>query len=150
MSKFLTDFGVLTVCPALIKTNNENTCLTKILEKCTIVVQIQTFIIYMSIKTKSTKTPKKTKVIQTRLDAELVNKANEILDGIGLTTSDIFRILLKKVVATGEVPLSLTFTRPYYNEEQLKQVEDSLDDIENGRLHSFKSAEEMDKFVETL
>jgi antitoxin component of RelBE/YafQ-DinJ toxin-antitoxin module len=72
------------------------------------------------------------------------------LDGIGLTTSDIFRILLKKVVATGEVPLSLTFTRPYYTEEQLKQVEDSLDDIENGKVYSFKTSSEMDRFVETL
>lgn len=106
----------------------------------------------MSIKTKSRKTPKRTKVIQTRLDEDLVNKANEILDGIGLTTSDIFRILLKKVVATGEVPLSLTFTRPYYTEEENAEVEKSLISIENGeQMPTLKYGDNIEEFlVKTL
>jgi addiction module RelB/DinJ family antitoxin len=102
----------------------------------------------MSIKTKISKTPKKTKVIQTRLDEDLVNQANEILDGIGLTTSDIFRVLLKKVVATGEVPLSLTFTKPYYTEEENLAVEKSLISIENGEeMPSLKYGNDIDSFL---
>jgi len=55
----------------------------------------------------STKTLKKTKVIQTRLDADLVDQANEILDYIGLSTTDVVRVLLKNIVNTGGIPFEL-------------------------------------------
>lgn len=60
--------------------------------------------------TMSTKTTiKKTKVIQTRLDADLVDRANEILEYIGLSTTDVVRILLKNIVNTGVLPLDLSY-----------------------------------------
>jgi addiction module RelB/DinJ family antitoxin len=104
----------------------------------------------MSTTTKSSlKTVKKTKVIQTRLDADLVDRANEILEHIGLTSTDIFRILLKKVVNTGEVPLSLVYDKPYFNEEQSKQIDEALDDIENGRVSpAFTNSEEAMQWLE--
>jgi antitoxin component of RelBE/YafQ-DinJ toxin-antitoxin module len=42
------------------------------------------------------KTIKKAKVIRTRFDADLVDKGSEILDYVGLSTTDFVRIALKK------------------------------------------------------
>lgn len=97
-----------------------------------------------------TKTIKKTKVVQTRLDADLIDKANFILEEIGLTASDIFRVLLKQVVKTGEVPLILNSKKPYFNTEQSKQIDKSLDEIEKGQTYSFKNQKEMDKFLNNI
>lgn len=123
--------------------------MTKADNSCTITVFKTTNTLLMSTTTKtSSKTVKKTKVIQTRLDADLVDRANEILDHIGLTSTDIFRILLKKVVNTGEVPLSLVYDKPYFNEEQSKQIDEALDDIENGRVSpAFANSEDAMKWL---
>jgi addiction module RelB/DinJ family antitoxin len=98
----------------------------------------------------TTKTITKTKVIQTRLDQDLVDRAAEILDYVGLSTSDIFRILLKKIVNTGEIPASLLSGKPYFNAEQSKLIDEALDNIERGEVYSFKSIEELEKFTDKL
>ena len=94
---------------------------------------------------------KPTKVIQTRLDADLIDQANKILDEIGLTTSDIFRVLLKKVVSTGEVPLTLTINKPYFNDSQAKQIDNSLTSIDDGEeMPSLKPGDNVTGFLSNL
>ena len=70
-----------------------------------------------------TKTTRKTKVIQTRLDAELVDKASEILDYIGLSTTDAVRMLFKNIVNTGTIPAVLLSSKPYFDKEQSQIVD---------------------------
>jgi addiction module RelB/DinJ family antitoxin len=55
-----------------------------------------------------TTTKPKTKLIQTRLDAELVNQASSILGEIGLGLNDAIKIFLKKTIAEEGIPFSLT------------------------------------------
>lgn len=101
-------------------------------------------------KSKIKKTTKHTKLIQTRLDADLVDKANQILEEIGLTTSDVIRVLLKQVVSTRQIPLNFGIKNSHFSSEQLKVIDLAIDDIEQGRVYSFKNKVEMDKFLETI
>jgi|GEM_PF-6841020 addiction module RelB/DinJ family antitoxin len=98
----------------------------------------------------SINTIKKTKVIQTRLDADIVDKADEILDYIGLTTTDLIRLMLKKLVNTGQIPISLEYENPYFTKEQSKIVDESLADVEKGKVRGFESIEELNSFVDGL
>jgi addiction module RelB/DinJ family antitoxin len=90
---------------------------------------------------------KKTKVIQTRLDADLVDRANEILDYIGLSATDVVWILLKNIVNTGTLPLDLSFpiNRIPTNIPTLKlspedtyRIEKTLDDYHSRKLKTTK------------
>jgi addiction module RelB/DinJ family antitoxin len=96
------------------------------------------------------KSIKKTKVIQTRLDAELVDQASEILDYVGLSTTDLVRIVLKKVVNTGGVPASFISTKTYFSQDQQNLIDESLKDIQEGRTYSFKTKKEMEDFLNEL
>jgi addiction module RelB/DinJ family antitoxin len=99
----------------------------------------------MSVKTKSAK---KTKLIQTRLDAELVDNAHIILEDIGISMTDVIRILVKKIVSNKEVPLPLTANNPkLFNRDN---IEASLKDIDEGKVYDFKNQSDMDKFVKDL
>lgn len=102
----------------------------------------------------STKTLiKKTKVIQTRLDADLVDRANEILDYIGLSATDAVRILLKNIVNTGTLPLDLRFpikripaNLPILKlfQEDTDRLEKTLDDYHAGKLKTTKISNKED------
>jgi addiction module RelB/DinJ family antitoxin len=101
-------------------------------------------------KSKIKKTAKQTKLIQTRLDSDLVDKANKILEEIGLTTSDVIRVLLKQVVSTRQVPLNFGIKHSHLSPEQLKLIDLAIDDVEQGRVYSFNDKDDMGKFLETI
>ena len=50
----------------------------------------------------------KTKLIQARLDATLVEEAKAVLDEIGLSLNDAIKVFLKKVVNGQEIPFDLS------------------------------------------
>ena len=92
----------------------------------------------------STKIIKKTKVIQTRLDADLIDKASEILDYMGLSATDAVRMLLKNIVNTGNFPLELKKPRTIeipknppilqLSPEKIAEIEQKLDDYYAGKM----------------
>ena len=90
------------------------------------------------------KTTQKTKVIQTRLDAELVDQANYILDNIGITATDLMRILLKKVVNTGKIPITLEFHENEIGDKRIQNIEKTLDDYYAGNLKTTTVANKKD------
>jgi addiction module RelB/DinJ family antitoxin len=103
----------------------------------------------MALKNKTRTPAKKTKVIQTRLDEDLINQANIIFEEVGLSASDIIRVLFKQVVNSGEIPLSFKTHRPYYSPEQIADIESSLDEIESGKLLlSLKPNEDIGDFFD--
>jgi addiction module RelB/DinJ family antitoxin len=57
-------------------------------------------------------TKPKTKLIQTRLDADLVNQVNIVLGEIGLGINDAIKIFLKKVANEQSIPFALTAKKP--------------------------------------
>lgn len=94
----------------------------------------------------------KTKLIQTRIEADLLDNANIVLDEIGLSVTDIIRILLKQVAATGEVPLRLvspkkiqTFTR-----QEKQELNKAIERVDSGETISFKDNQEMEKYFANL
>ena len=91
---------------------------------------------------------KKTKVIQTRLDADLVDRANEILEYIGLSTTDVVRILLKNIVNTGVSPLDLSYPINRHriptnlpilklSWDETDRIKKKLDDYYEGKLQTY-------------
>ena len=77
---------------------------------------------------------KKVKVIHTRLDADLVDQAQEVLDKVGLNMADAIRIYLKRIVNTGEVPVKLSTKKSsYYTPAQYALVKDAIDNALNSK-----------------
>ena len=46
-------------------------------------------------------------LVQTRIDAEIRDRASAVLEGLGLTVSDAVRILLTRIANEGALPLEL-------------------------------------------
>jgi DNA-damage-inducible protein J len=46
-------------------------------------------------------------LVQTRIDAEIGDRASTVLEGMGLTVSDAVRILLTRTANEGALPLEL-------------------------------------------
>lgn len=94
----------------------------------------------------------KTKLIQTRIEADLLDNANIVLDEIGLSVTDIIRILLKQVAATGEVPLRLISPKKIqaFTQKEKQELSKAIERVDSGEVVSFKDNQEMEKYFVSL
>lgn len=99
----------------------------------------------------------KTKLIQARLDANLVEEAKAILEEIGLSLNDAIKVFLKKVVNDQEIPFDLSTRKTIvpknlptikYSPEQEKILDEALEDIKAGRVYSLAPGEDLESFFE--
>jgi DNA-damage-inducible protein J len=99
----------------------------------------------------------KTKLIQARLDANLIAEAKTVLDEIGLSLNDAIKVFLKKVVINQGVPFDLTVNKTIvpknlpiikYPPEQEKIMDEALEDVKAGRVYSLAPGEDLDAFFE--
>lgn len=67
-------------------------------------------------------------LIQTRLDADIRDRAAEVLGAMGLTVSDAVRILLTRVANEGALPAGLTTEPAAYDAWFRAKVQEALDD----------------------
>jgi len=67
-------------------------------------------------------------LIQTRIDAEIKDRAAAVLEGMGLTVSDAVRILLTRVAHEGGLPVGLTIDSATYDEWFRAKVKEALED----------------------
>jgi len=67
-------------------------------------------------------------LIQTRIDADVRDRASEVLATMGLTVSDAVRILLTKVANEGALPAGLTTNPEEYDRWFRAKVQEALDD----------------------
>ncbi len=67
-------------------------------------------------------------LIQTRIDADIKDRASEVLSGMGLTVSDAVRILLTRVANEGALPAGLTTDPDAYDAWFRAKVQEALDD----------------------
>jgi DNA-damage-inducible protein J len=67
-------------------------------------------------------------LVQTRIDPELKERAAAVLDKIGLTVSDVVRILLTRVANEGALPFSLAADPAAYDAWFRAKVQEALDD----------------------
>ncbi|MBP1532949.1 MAG: type II toxin-antitoxin system RelB/DinJ family antitoxin [Ruminococcus sp.] len=92
-----------------------------------------------------------TSVIQVRVDDELKAQAGAVFDELGLDFSTAFRLFLKKCVTVNGIPFMLINERNRDNsqpataddmsyEQQLRLIEQSEDDIRNGRYSPVSEA----------
>ena len=99
----------------------------------------------------------KTKLIQVRLDATLVEEAKAVLDEIGLSLNDAIKVFLKKVVISQGIPFDLSTRKTIipknlptikYSPEQEKILDEALEDVKAGRVYSLAPDEDLDAFFE--
>ncbi len=67
-------------------------------------------------------------LVQTRIDAEVKEKATEVLERLGLTVSDAVRILLTRVANEGGLPPGFTTDAETYDQWFRTKVHEALSD----------------------
>lgn len=79
-----------------------------------------------------------TQTIRTRIDASLHTEATKILDRLGLSKSEVIRLLLTRIVETGGLPDSLT----KLNKSTLLSIREGQEILSTGNLR-FTSSKEL-------
>jgi DNA-damage-inducible protein J len=67
-------------------------------------------------------------LVQTRIDAELKERATAVLDNIGLTVSDVMRIVLTRVAKEGALPAGFVVDAAAHDAWFRARVQEALDD----------------------
>ena len=67
-------------------------------------------------------------LVQTRIDAEVKERATAVLEAMGLTVSDAVRILLTRTAREGALPLELISNSSVYDAWFRAKVQQALDD----------------------
>lgn len=67
-------------------------------------------------------------LVQTRIDADIKERATEVLDNFGLTVSDVMRIVLTRVAKEGALPAGLTVDAAAHDAWFRAKVQEALDD----------------------
>lgn len=74
-------------------------------------------------------------LVQTRIDAEVKERATAVLENMGLTVSDAVRILLTRTANEGALPLELISTSQahdaWFRAKVREALEDTRSDIED-------------------
>jgi DNA-damage-inducible protein J len=77
-------------------------------------------------------------LVQTRIDAEIRDRASTVLEGMGLTVSDAVRILLTRTANEGALPLELVTNSKahdmWFRAKVLEALEDSRPDIADAQV----------------
>lgn len=68
-------------------------------------------------------------LVQTRIDADVKDRATEVLDRLGLTVSDAVRILLTRTANEGALPFSIGPSPEEYDKWFRAKVQEALDDL---------------------
>jgi DNA-damage-inducible protein J len=68
-------------------------------------------------------------LVQTRIDAEVKERATAVLENMGLTVSDAVRILLTRTANEGALPLELISTSEAHDAWFRAKVREALEDI---------------------
>ncbi|TPN79598.1 type II toxin-antitoxin system RelB/DinJ family antitoxin [Mesorhizobium sp. CU2] len=67
-------------------------------------------------------------LVQTRIDADIRDRASAVLESMGLTVSDAVRILLTRTANEGAIPIDLITNSEAYDVWFRAKVREALDD----------------------
>lgn len=97
-------------------------------------------------------------LIQTRIDADVKDRATAVLAGMGMTVSDAVRILLTRTANEGAIPLELVSPGEAYDkwfrDKVMEALEDTRPDVDDEeaervfrerRLKALRKVEEQDQ-----
>ncbi|MDR0468939.1 MAG: type II toxin-antitoxin system RelB/DinJ family antitoxin, partial [Peptococcaceae bacterium] len=71
--------------------------------------------------------------VNIRIDDELKEKADILFDELGLNMTTAFNIFIKAAVRQRGIPFDLSID-PFYSEENMKVLRDSIRDADAGKL----------------
>jgi len=74
-------------------------------------------------------------MIRARIDEQIKNEASDVLEAIGLTTSEAFRLMMTKIAREKKLPFSLL--EP--NEKTIQAIREAR----GGNLSSFSSVDDL-------
>lgn len=81
-----------------------------------------------------------------RVDKELKQQAEMILDDIGLSMSTAYTIFLKKITREGGIPFELK-ADPFYSESNMRHLQQGIRQLENGQV-VIKTMEELEELAD--
>ncbi len=83
-------------------------------------------------------------LVQTRIDADVKERATTVLENMGLTVSDAVRILLTRTANEGVLPLELISTSDahdaWFRAKVLQALEDTRSDVEDAEADAHFAA----------
>lgn len=82
------------------------------------------------------------KIIQVKVDKEVADEARQVLNGLGLTTTSAVNLLLKRIVATGSLPINLELTAGE------RATLDFKENTKNVPRHVFKNKKDVEEWIE--
>jgi DNA-damage-inducible protein J len=85
----------------------------------------------------------KTTAVTFRMDAELKEKTENILEEIGLPMSSAFTAFAKAIVRTGSIPFDLTID-PFYRVEHQHELARRIERCESGQTKMVDRTEEFE------
>lgn len=89
-----------------------------------------------------------TAVINIKTDPQVKQKAQQLAGELGLSLSDVINSLLKQVIRTKIITLSVADEEP--TEYMIKALKESDKDIKAGRVLSFNKGQDAVKYFEEL
>ena len=76
-------------------------------------------------------------LVQTRIDADIRDRASAVLESMGLTVSDAVRILLTRTANEGALPIDLVTNNEAYDMWFRAKVREALDDIPDDQVEAY-------------
>ena len=74
-------------------------------------------------------------LVQARIDGALKERASSVLEGLGLTVSDVVRMLLTRIANEGRLPVDLTVNQEEYDAWFRAKVQEAISDSRSGIDH---------------
>ena len=74
-------------------------------------------------------------LVQTRIEQSVKDRAATVLAGLGLTVSDVVRILLTRIANEGSLPIEFTVKREEYDAWFRAKVLEAMNDQRPGTPH---------------
>jgi DNA-damage-inducible protein J len=89
-------------------------------------------------------------LVQTRIEADVKNRASAVLEDMGLTVSDAVRILLTRIANEGAVPLELISGSEEHDAWFRAKVIEALEDTRPDVAHEQIEADSAERRAATL
>jgi DNA-damage-inducible protein J len=72
--------------------------------------------------------------VNIRVDDTLKNQAEKLFNTLGMNFSSAVNIFLSQAVRQGGIPFEITTRDPFYSEENMKILRQSIREVNEGRL----------------
>lgn len=83
--------------------------------------------------------------VNIRMEKDVKDKLNEFCKEVGMNMSTLFNVFAKKVVRENKVPFNLDID-PFYSEENLKWINESIKQMKEGRFVT-KTIDELEEMI---